>query len=52
MNKDRNTPTMEAPDDNNSIDNTKKKNEENFVTQHCIDTKHNFKWNDFSILDR
>ena len=52
MNKNRNTPTIEVPDENNNIDNTKKKNEVKVVTQHYIDTNHNFKWNDFSILDR
>ena len=43
--------SMEAPDDNNNIDNTKKKKEEKVFSQHYIDTKHNFKWNDFSIVE-
>ena len=52
--KDKNTPTIEVPNDNDNINNIKKKKKEKekVVTQHYIDTKHNFKWNDFSILDR
>ena len=52
MNKNKNNPTIEVPDENNNIDSTNKKDEEKVVTQHYIDNKHNFKWDNFSILDR